>query len=126
MTTQSKLGEIYKRVLLIEDNSEICEFYKDFFDSEGLSIDIFNQIPWDQNELTDSYDILICDWLVGVQSSQLWLTDLYDNCKLPDVTLVSTGMFGVEDEISHLPVKVIYKPFDFEYLKKVIVQYNQF
>lgn len=119
--TTAKLGTFFKRALLIEDSSEICDFYREFFEGENLPIDIMTELPDDEFNVSDRYDILICDWLVGRGSAKNWLTAINKGQRLPLVTIVATGMLSIEEELENMPIKVVYKPFDFFRLKEIMI-----
>ncbi len=122
-----KLGTKFKRALLVEDNDDICDFYRDFFEGEDLSIDVVKKIPGNKLNISDTYDILICDWLVGPQNAREWIFNLHRLNKLPAVTVIATGMMGLEEQIGGIPASIVYKPFDFEDLKSLIftIEKNQ-
>lgn len=115
-----KLGSKFKRVLLVEDNDDICDFYKDFFEGEDLAIDVAKAVPNNKLNISDTYDILICDWLVGTQSAKEWIVNLHQLQKLPAITIIATGMMGLEDQTEGIPLEIVYKPFDFDNLKELI------
>jgi len=120
-----KLGNFFKKALLVEDSEDICDFYKEFFESEELSLDILMSIPSSSLSIGDNYDVLICDWFVGPQSAEKWLKKLEEQRQLPEATIVATGMPDIEDHIENLPIHLIYKPFDFYSLKDILINLKQ-
>lgn len=121
-----KLGHYFKKALLVEDSDDICDFYKDFFEMEGLPLDVLMSVPSDdQLNIGDKYDVLICDWFVGPQSVEKWLNRLNAVKQLPGATIIATGMPNIEEKVENLPVHVIYKPFDFYSLKDILIGFKQ-
>tara|TARA_B110001454_G_scaffold171291_1_gene162032 strand:- start:64544 stop:64969 length:426 start_codon:yes stop_codon:yes gene_type:complete len=120
-----KIGHFYKKALLVEDSEDICDFYKDFFEMEELPLDVFMSIPDDSLEISGKYDLLICDWFVGPQSAEKWLKRLDQKKQLPQATIIATGMPDIEDNVSNLPIHLIYKPFDFYSLKDLLINFKQ-
>ena len=115
-----KLGNIFKRALAIEDSEDVGEMYKDFFDSEGLALDLVCSVS--QVSEIEKYDLLICDWLLGRGTAKKWLMDMKQLKKLPKVVIIITGMVDIEMEVHDLPCLVIYKPFEFTALKEEILK----
>ena len=121
MNQYPTLGSAFKRALLIEDSIDICDFYKDFFEAECLPLDILTSIPSDFSGLRERYDVLICDWLVGHQSARSWINRVQEKKELPRITIIATGLSGIEEEVADLPVLLIYKPFDVYSLKDILL-----
>lgn len=120
-----KIGHFYKRALLVEDSEDICDFYKDFFEMEELPLDVLMRIPDDSMRVGEKYDVLVCDWFVGPQSAEKWLKSLDQKKQLPAATIVATGMPDIEDNVTDLPIHLIYKPFDFYSLKDILINFKQ-
>ncbi len=120
-----KISKLFKRALLIEDNLDICDFYRDFFEIENLSLDILHEIPTETINVGDTYDILVCDWLIGPCTVKNWIESLYSHNQLPQVTVVATGMLGIDDQLEGLPIQLIYKPFDFDCLRDIFLNLRQ-
>jgi DNA-binding response OmpR family regulator len=123
-----KLGSTFKKALLVEDSIDICDFYQEFFAFEQLQLDIMNTVPNNDLNIKDEYDVLVCDWLVGSKSSKEWLSNLHKENKLPKVTIVATGLIGIEDQLEGIPALLVYKPFDFYSLKGLMLnlKYTQY
>ncbi len=120
-----KLGTVFKRALLVEDSEDICDLYKDFFESENLAFDILKEIPKTDLNVKAQYDLLLSDWMIGVNSVKSWLASLAAHDQLPIVTIIATGMLGVDQQLDPLPIKIIYKPFDFTDLRELMLGFKE-
>lgn len=119
-----KLGDVFKKALAIEDSEEVGEMYRDFFESEGLALDLMSSVVEVNEAVIEKYDLLICDWVLGRGTAKDWLIHMQQLNKLPKAVVIVTGMADLESEFKELPGHIIYKPFDFSVLKEAILQFK--
>jgi DNA-binding NtrC family response regulator len=114
----SKLSEAFKSVLVIEDEVDLCDIYRDFLADEGLHPDFVTNFSDAVEHLKkNKYDLLIADWLLdgGKRISHLLLNNDYKPY-LPQSTLIVTAYYrhqDLEEEIRK-NYSLVSKPFDFD------------
>jgi DNA-binding response OmpR family regulator len=121
-----------KKILIIDDDEEMCEELVDILEDEGFSVKVvFNGIAGKNNLDKEDFDILLLDIKIPGLSGIEILKDLKQKGKKIE-TIVLTGRpinevitkygnkLDKEEELLKYEKAVINKPFKVEYLLRII------
>lgn len=125
----SKLSETFRSVLVIEDEADLCDIYREVLADEG----IFPDFAMNFNDAVSSlkskkYDLLIADWLLdgGKKISSVLFNEDYKPY-LPASTLIVTALDRHQD-LDDETIKnydLISKPFEFGEFIQILMSLAQ-
>lgn len=112
-----------KRILIIDDDKELCEELSEILKEEDLDTDCA-LTPADGKKLlkTNNYDIVLIDFKLPQMSGIDLLKEVAEEVKNKKVFMISGGLFIknliAEQSLSHLVSGVFSKPFNLKVLLK--------
>ncbi|MDD5454855.1 MAG: response regulator [Candidatus Ratteibacteria bacterium] len=110
-----------KRILIIDDDMELCEELSEILEEEGFEVDCAFTPAEGQKQLkTNKYDIVLLDFKLPQMSGIDFLKKEHECLKNKKVFIIS-GSLSIknlieEQNLSHLVSGVFSKPFDIEAL----------
>lgn len=118
------MSEYYNSVLILEDEPDLCEFYKELLSEEGLYPEFATTVDTALKCLrSKKYDLFISDWLLpgGQKSSKILLNQKLTEF-IPKSTIVITA-YHMDPELEtelKCNYAILAKPFDIYNLMQIL------